>query len=331
MDLSIIIPVYNINNYIIRCLDSCIDQDYDIPLYEILIIDDGSTDNTSQYIQKYIDAHPRHNIRLIHQNNKGISIARNVGIQYTTGKYIWFVDGDDFIEPYSIKKLITTSLKDNLDVLWFKYEEFTEKDKKIIETTSYPFGETISGQDFFLSKYNGYHAVWLFLIKREYIIKNKLFFKEGIIACEDLLFTPIAICLANKIAYIDIIAYHYMIRESSISHKINSLSKKFECIIKVCFELQSFSINKIKNKKLNCYINNYIALHVLNTLRDSIFFCSSSQFYLLYKEAQALGLIPIKYEGSVKVQFLISLLNISSQLFKSYILLRYRKQTKHKK
>jgi glycosyltransferase involved in cell wall biosynthesis len=110
--VSIIIPAYNVENYISRCLDSVILQSYQN--IEILVINDGSTDNTLSIIESYRVRDRR--ISLINQKNKGLSAARNVGLDVSQGDYIYFVDGDDFISEKTIELLVYFSGKNNLDI-----------------------------------------------------------------------------------------------------------------------------------------------------------------------------------------------------------------------
>ena len=94
--LSIIIPVYNVENYVGKCLESCLNQDIPKNEYEIIVVNDGTKDNSVQVIEKYIT--PENNIRLIHRKNGGLSAARNTGLKEAKGEYVWFVDSDDWIE-----------------------------------------------------------------------------------------------------------------------------------------------------------------------------------------------------------------------------------------
>ena len=114
--VSIIVPVYNTEPYLVRCLDSLLAQSCD--LYEIICIDDGSTDGSLKILQKYAAKHK--NIRLITQSNSGVSSARNAGIEAAKGKYVMFVDSDDFVEPDMIETLYTYMQNNMPDWLLFQ-------------------------------------------------------------------------------------------------------------------------------------------------------------------------------------------------------------------
>lgn len=115
--LSIIIPVYNVEKYVGRCLESCLDQDLPKDEYEIIVVNDGTQDNSVQVIEKYIK--PENNVTLIHRENGGLSAARNTGLKHAQGEYVWFVDSDDWIEKDSLSKLIQYIKKYDLDVFRF--------------------------------------------------------------------------------------------------------------------------------------------------------------------------------------------------------------------
>lgn len=94
--LSIVIPVYNLEKYIERCLDSCLDQNLDKDLYEIICVDDGSSDGTYDILENYSAKYT--NVKVVHTKNQGVVKARNHGLTLVQGEYIWFVDGDDWIQ-----------------------------------------------------------------------------------------------------------------------------------------------------------------------------------------------------------------------------------------
>ena len=120
LKLSIIIPVYNVEPYIAKCLDSCLHQDIPTDEYEIIVVNDGSPDNSvvivKDYMQRYL------NVRLVNRDNGGLSAARNTGLKEAKGEYVWFVDSDDWIEPYVLKHLTDKAYKDKLDVLCFNLQ-----------------------------------------------------------------------------------------------------------------------------------------------------------------------------------------------------------------
>ena len=117
MILSIIIPVYNVELYICRCLDSIYCQNQDLNKFEVIVINDGTPDNSMSFVYKYASKYK--NLLVIEQKNQGLSAARNVGLIMAKGDYIWFVDSDDMVMPNSLDFLITTLSDERTDVIGF--------------------------------------------------------------------------------------------------------------------------------------------------------------------------------------------------------------------
>lgn len=128
--ISVIIPVYNVEDYLTECLDSVINQTFDD--IEIICVDDGSTDNSSEILKKYEENDKR--LRIITQENKGLSGARNTGLENANGKYIYFLDSDDYIEQNTLKEIYEISEKNNLDMLFFKIICFYDETKENFTT-----------------------------------------------------------------------------------------------------------------------------------------------------------------------------------------------------
>lgn len=118
--LSIVIPIYNVELYVERCLLSCLNQNISISRYEIILVDDGSPDNSIDKISKWLD---RENIILLTQSNSGLSVARNNGLLYARGKYVWFVDSDDWILENCLRE-ITSYMDAEVDIITFCAADF---------------------------------------------------------------------------------------------------------------------------------------------------------------------------------------------------------------
>ena len=121
MMLSIIIPVYNVERYVEKCIRSCEMQD--VTDFELVVVNDGSTDNSLSIVEQVSKEYE--NIAIITQKNQGLSAARNAGLQVARGEYVWFVDSDDWIEPNCLGR-ITKKLKDGLDILQLQYRNAYE-------------------------------------------------------------------------------------------------------------------------------------------------------------------------------------------------------------
>lgn len=126
MKISIVVPVYNVSAYLSTCLDSLLDQGMAEDDYEIIVIDDGSPDNSGQIADAYAAKHQA--IRVIHQANRGLSGARNVGIAAAKGEYLWFVDSDDLIAPQMLPRLLALMDEHQLDKLMFHFIKFMDSE-----------------------------------------------------------------------------------------------------------------------------------------------------------------------------------------------------------
>lgn len=127
--VSVIIPVYNVENYLKECLDSVLNQTY--KNIEVIVINDGSTDKSLHILEDYSSKF--NNIKIIDQENSGQSVARNKGLENAKGKYIYFLDSDDYILPDTLKKLIKKLEMNNLDIIRFAARPFSENINKRID------------------------------------------------------------------------------------------------------------------------------------------------------------------------------------------------------
>lgn len=217
--ISFILPVYNVANYLAQCLDSLIMQSIN---KEIILIDDGSTDASlfiaEQYAQKYSY------IKVIKQRNAGASVARNMGIRTSCGKYIIFIDSDDYLVKNAIGDLCQLCEAKNLDMLQFRFIEYFEQQGEYIPRPMRQIllkdGDVYSAGDYFykVRKQHEFDAmVWLRIYRRDFVIKNNLFFAEGVIF-EDLLYTlqSLTVNPSARIMEVDKAIYMYRRRRSSV-------------------------------------------------------------------------------------------------------------------
>ena len=217
--LSIIVPVYNVRPYLEKCVQSLLDQDLDLDEYEVILVDDGSTDGGGELCDRIQMENA--NIRVIHQANQGLSAARNTGLSAANGKYIQFVDSDDWIESRVLKGLLQKMEDDFLDVLKFGYRQVSESGAFLKETrfSGQSEGADIvqSGASFLLNHlwYTCYACQ--FILRRDFLVGNQLYFKPGIIF-EDVEWTPRVMQIARRVVGLDVIVYDYLMRNSSITN-----------------------------------------------------------------------------------------------------------------
>lgn len=249
MKFSIIIPVYNVDKYLRECLDSVLNQSYK-ENFEVICINDGSKDGSLAVLHEYRGKDNR--IKIIDQENKGLSEARNVGIRDAKGDYIFFLDSDDWIEQNTLEVLAENI--NGEDFIGFNGRRYFE-DGRTEEPDAGISENEISGWDYYnkyalVSRKFHFVCVVLRIYRREFLLDNNLFFEPGIYH-EDNLFTPIACYFAKKVKLIPTILYVYRIREGSITHKPDK--KRIFDFIKIANNLSDFFIPKTNIDKSVLY------------------------------------------------------------------------------
>ncbi|MBW4803829.1 glycosyltransferase family 2 protein [Loigolactobacillus coryniformis] len=212
-DISIIVPVYNATRYLDQCVKSLLVQT--ISNFEIILIDDGSTDLSWQFCKKWTEIDTR--VKAIHQKNAGVSAARNQGIKNAAGEYITFVDSDDYVATNFLALLVEGFNKnDSIDLSITGYQKQKENGKIDVQTrgNSQILTQEESFADIFLDYgFEGYPFNKLF--KTKLIRENNLIFATDITICEDLLFCVQYLSLASCVAYNPQPTYYYIVRDNS--------------------------------------------------------------------------------------------------------------------
>lgn len=212
MLFSIIVPVYNAEHTLPKCINSLLEQS--IKDYEVILIDDGSNDSSSVLCNKYSRLYPF--IKVIHQKNRGPSAARNAGIRLSAGDYICFVDSDDTVSTYYLDRIYSEIQKSGADIIFFGYRLYGF-DSQLQQEQSYEFKGSGLPLLLELSEKNMFGYTWCKCIKRD-LVKNT-FFPEKINLFEDELFTIDAVSKAREITYIKEPIYNYYIGENTLSEK----------------------------------------------------------------------------------------------------------------
>lgn len=214
--LSIIIPCYNCEETIEKTLNSIIS----IENIEIILVDDGSKDSTKKTIQKYLE-HP--NIKYLYQENAGPGCARNNGISNSTGKYIMFLDSDDYVETENLKELIDIYLlNDEYDIIYYNFDQVSETEEVYTTYNLAQFKECKKNE--LVKNTISWNLPWgqFKIIRRSIIVNNEIYFDETINNAEELIFTIRAIENSEKIAFFDKVIYHYLKRNDSISREVET-------------------------------------------------------------------------------------------------------------
>lgn len=224
MRLSFIVPVYNVEAYLEKCVTSLLHQQIPIDEYEIILIDDGSQDGSGLICDRL--AANNRSIIVIHQNNRGLSEARNAGMKVARGVFIQFVDSDDFLEENVVLRLLEEMEEKDLDILRFQARrvyERKEPSSSLFEFCPLETQSVIDGASY-LQDHMGYSCyVWQFIFRASFLLENSLWFKSGIIF-EDTEWTPRVLNLAKRVSAINFLVYDYLVREGSITR--GSIEKK---------------------------------------------------------------------------------------------------------
>jgi glycosyltransferase involved in cell wall biosynthesis len=214
MLLTFIIPVFNTGDYIARCVDSILNSSLSPTDYEIILVNDGSTDNSFEIINQFTSACK--SARCITQENRGLGAARNLGLREAKGRYVFFVDSDDYVVSENLSVLAAYAENCQSEVILF--ESVCRKDNRkdsILNHRPELIGKTFSGE-YYLRGYNLQMSVWSCLFLRDFLIRNRLQMPEGIFH-EDELFLPTALLKAVDMSFFPKKVYVYNLRDNSIT------------------------------------------------------------------------------------------------------------------
>ena len=258
---SIIIPVYNVEKYIKKCLDSIFNQTY--KNFEVIVVNDGTKDSSMDIVEKY-------DVKIINQKNQGLSAARNNGAKHAKGEYILFIDSDDYIQKDLLEE-IDKSTKNNPDVIRFQIQEVYE-DKDDIKEYREEYFENKNGVDAFeiISKYHFVENAWAYAFNRKYYQDNKYSFKVGTIH-EDFGLIPLVIMKAKIVNSISYVGYSYLQRQGSIMSQKNyeKTKKKVNDFYDHYIYLEN-EINKTKLKSdiFKSFISNSLYIKICELEKD---------------------------------------------------------------
>ena len=266
--VTIIVPVYNAEKYLDKCITSLVNQTY--KNLEIILVDDESPDNCPKLCDEWTKKDQR--IKVIHKKNGGVSSARNMGLEIAKGEYILFIDSDDYIEINCLEECMKIIEKYNLDIIKFGYQKelnhyfrknkFTVPVNRCIEESEYNkliYKYILTTPDF----YN----IWNAIIRKQICQENK--FDTSLTMGEDYLYFVRCVSKSQKIYFLDSCFYHYIINNDSITHKFNiekNVNKLKNCLT------ANLKIQEIINKKNYFNENDYIIQSIKN-FNSSIYHC----------------------------------------------------------
>ena len=309
--LSIIVAIYNVEAYLERCLSSIVKQDLPPEVYEILLINDGSTDGSLAIAQKYEQQYS--NVKVFSKENGGLSSVRNFGIDHSQGRYIMHVDGDDFLEENVVGKVVKVAEENDLDLCFFDSQTFPNG-RKLNNFWQFPKYKIYTGERLLLGGMK-VSSTWCAIYKYSFLKESKIFFYDRI-SHQDVEYNYRLYPLAQRVLFTDLLVYNYFIEGESIS-RTNNLNKKKRNYLD--------NLIIVRNVKQFAYSNNYSAAikdflirkmnstevaFLLSFLRkDSLFGYEFAKDFV--EEAKRLSVYPIKGKTySWKTSVILPFINI---------------------
>ena len=243
MNLSIIIPVYNVEQYIDTCLYSIYSQKFSEEDFEVIVVNDGTPDNSMDIVKQYAKRY--NNLRIVSQENQGLSVARNKGLSHAKGDYVWFVDSDDWLTKDALATICTAiSENQNVDVfatiLWMCYEQ---SGKRKIEYKPNP--NVKSGRDYMFRNHNANRgACQRYILKRLFLEKHSLRFMPHVYH-EDGEFSNRMLYLAERLIILPTPVYNYRIRTSGSIMSSRKMQMNYD-LVKIFYFLRDFAEKYVK-------------------------------------------------------------------------------------
>lgn len=248
--VSVIVPIYNSEKYLEKCLQSLVDQT--LKNIEILAINDGSTDGSSEILSAFEEKYP-HKIKVYHQNNMGISVTRNRGLSYASGKYVTFIDSDDSVELEFCEKMFNQIEKNDLDMVVCDYYEI-DKDSKMMIKIPECNGKTVFEKPELLFDINT--SPWNKIYKKEFLVKNAIMFPEGL-KYEDAVFFHLILAKKAKVGSIHSALVNYLVHPGSESTVVKkNVFDIFPILETVCSQYEN--VSKEEYEKIEDYLEYFV-------------------------------------------------------------------------
>lgn len=302
--VSVIVPVYNASQYISKTLNSIISQDFDS--FEIIVIDDGSTDNSLEIIENQLSSCKIPH-KIIHQENAGVSVARNVGIDESKGDYLAFVDADDYVSKNHLSSLYNGKTDFSL-TLYAKKEG-----NKLINVDTYP-QEVISTYDFIKMELNMQITFNFFqlLYKADIIRNNNIKFTPGVVYGEDTEFAHKALNYGNQIAINNEVTYYYVQHTDSA---IKTTEYRRFDIVEIFEGIAQFYRKNNKPELADLIITSRIPKAIFGNM--NFFFYNGYDFDEVLSKMKELNLLEklSKFEGDSKFKLKIKLFLLNPKLY----------------
>lgn len=320
--ISIIVPIYKVEEYLPKCLNSILAQTFQE--FEVLLIDDGSPDDSGQIAEEYAARDPR--FKVFHKENGGVSSARNYGIKKAQGLYVAFCDSDDWVDPDWLETLYRQMIEYSVDLSvcgLMKEDEmgkvlFTVKEDHVyIKNKEEALLTLFNRDEYYL------HQGWVFnkLYKREILIENCIYFNEEIYYCEDRLFNFLYLQHGTSAVYSTIPKYHYLIRKNSAMtsyQDAKTYHEKYSSFM-IAFEMMLKYDSSYSHSVKQALVCNYI----LDSINLYIKYSASTAKKEIYKKVRNVIVMYIKILP-LKPRLEYSIFLIHPRLYKFFIYIRWK-------
>jgi glycosyltransferase involved in cell wall biosynthesis len=331
MLLSIILPIYNVAKYLPYCLDSILRQQLSPDSYEVIMVNDGSTDSSLDVATAYAEKNV--NFTVIDQENKGVGAARNVGLDVAKGAYIHFLDPDDYLTVDILNEILATAKKFNTDILAFN----TKDTETYSQTDFHDVGNEneeprmYSGLEYISEKKYGNEA-WWYIINRDFLLKTGVRFMEGR-WMEDAIFTINVLLKAKRIVHLNRIALmHVKLPSSAMNSKEESHYKKLVYDYLNAGVMYNDIINSMKHddttegaiKRMRVRQDSFVFFGIARAMQSTLKF---QHLWEQLKEMKAIGIYPLKHFNrhtytSLKYKVLKTIFNSKTLLSVSFVFFR---------
>lgn len=280
MLLSIIIPLYNAEHFIIKCLESCYMQGLTGSEFEIIVVNDGSTDKSLEVVNGYLKS--KTNIRLYTQKNLGQGAARNFGLKQALGKYILFLDSDDFLLSNSISKILDIAESTSCEVMNFLMEvELPDGNIEVGYAYKYDLHKIYSGEELLLHNSINVGTACSSLYKKDFILQNDIFFPTDM-KHEDVFFSYQVYTFASKIFFSSIHAYYYCWHANSTDRSVEPQKLR---ILQMSEINLAYYLNKLSSdQRVKKEISNYLKKASNSTLISLLLAIFKKESVLTKKE-----------------------------------------------
>lgn len=272
--ISVVVPVYNVEDTLERCVESILAQSFKD--YEIILVDDGSTDNSGAICDKYVDEYSF--ISVIHKANEGLGPTRNVGVTNAKGKYIYHCDSDDWISPTLLEDCYNVAEKNNANIVVFGYTIYTEdkdgiKPYQTIKVNNNFYLTEAESKDFFVKQFTNSFVVQSAcnrLLKREFLLENNIWFKP-FRRCQDVVFSLDLFGKASKVVCLEECYYNYIIVPGVYKGRSydEMLSIYLDVFEHIRYNLKEWTVwNEHTKKEITslymAHIANYVSYYIIN-------------------------------------------------------------------